>query len=174
MRDFWVNPIPANDTISISTAQAVMVFAPGTNKIWEIARIKISHRGNLNQQMAGWGLRAINVSTGGTNIVGDTTPANRIRAEAAGVQSAAPFVAGDGGIFTHGADNAASAFSGTLADYLGPQQDVHVQGALDWVPTTTSGRLIELTTATLAALCLTSAPAAAIIPVISVLIRVRG
>lgn len=174
MREFWVNPIPDNDTISISAAGAVMVFAPGTNKIWEIVRIKLSMRGNLNQQMAGWALRAINVSTGGTNLVGDTTPANRFRSDDAGINSAAPIVSGDGGIFVHGANNVASPFSGTLADYLGPQQDVHVQGALDWVPTTTSGRLLELTTSTLAALCLTSPPAAAITPIISVLLRIRG
>lgn len=176
MREFRVNPIPGTDTVAISSGSAagaliVMLFAPGSGKIWEILQLTISCRGNLNQQMAGWVLRQIDATTGGTNIVGDTSPASRI--EAVGTGEAA-FVSGDGGIFTHAADGVASNPSGTLGAYLGPQQEHHVQGPLIWTPVTTSGRLIELNSSRIAALHCVSAPAASFTPVISALVRVRG
>lgn len=171
MRDYRVNPIVSNDLISISTTQAIMVFAPGTNKIWDILALTVSCRGNLNQQMAGWALREINVSTGGTDIGTDATPALRVTPVYPGV---AAFASGDGGIFVHAADGAVSAFSGTLGSWVGEQIDAHVQGVARFVPTNKDGVLVSANTSRLIALCLTSAPAAAITPVVSAIIRVRG
>jgi len=173
MREFWFNPIPANDTISISGAAPILVLAP--SKPWDILRVMFSCRGNLNQQMAGIAFRTINVTTGGQNIdPTDTSPARRFRAVEEGIQSLAPFTSADGAIFAHGNDNSGAPFSGTLSDYLGPQKDFHVQGGTDWVPTNTNGKLLGLAASSLAALCLTAAPGAAFVPVISLLIRVRG